>query len=225
MRRCLSRPGLHSSPRASPKVTGPRRSPPFTPVAQRHAGYADVCSSARSSRKAPRLRSRRWRASLRARHGRSRWPSPSRSSGRRSPSRSTAAVRPPRILLLVTLRLFHTADWHLGHTLHGVERTYEHERLMAWLLQTIERESVDAVLVAGDVFDAANRPTEAQALWYRFLVEAWRRVPHVQVVVIGGNHDSGARLDATDPFLRAMERLPIVGCVTRRDGRPALARV
>jgi len=125
----------------------------------------------------------------------------------------------------VTLRLFHTADWHLGHTLHGVERTYEHERLMAWLLQTIERESVDAVLVAGDVFDAANRPTEAQALWYRFLVEAWRRVPHVQVVVIGGNHDSGARLDATDPFLRAMERLHIVGCVTRRDGRPELDSV
>ena len=125
----------------------------------------------------------------------------------------------------MALRLLHTADWHLGHTLHGVERTYEHEKLVAWLLDTIGRESVDAVLVAGDVFDAANPPTEAHALWYRFLVEAWRRVPHLQIVVIGGNHDSAARLDATDPFLRAMERLHVVGGITRRDGQPDLDRL
>jgi exonuclease SbcD len=99
----------------------------------------------------------------------------------------------------VALRLLHTSDWHLGHALHGVDRTYEHERLLAWLVEAVERESVDAVLVAGDVFDAANPPTEAQALWYRFLAEAWRRVPHLQIVAIGGNHDSAARLDSTDP--------------------------
>ncbi len=125
----------------------------------------------------------------------------------------------------MSLRLLHTADWHLGHTLHGIERTYEHEKLVAWLLDTLEAEAVDAVLVAGDVFDAANPPTEAQALWYHFLVEAWRRVPHLQVVVTGGNHDSAARLDATDPFLSAMKRLHVVGGVTRRDGRPDLERL
>ncbi len=125
----------------------------------------------------------------------------------------------------MALRLLHTADWHLGHTLHGIERAYEHEKLVAWVLDTIERESVDAVLIAGDVFDAANPPTEAQALWYRFLVEAWHRVPHLQVVVTGGNHDSAARLDATDPFLRAMERLHVLGGVARRDGKPDLERL
>jgi exonuclease SbcD len=125
----------------------------------------------------------------------------------------------------MALRLLHTADWHLGQSLHGIERTFEHERLLAWLLDAVEREGVDAVLVAGDVFDAANPPTEAQALWYRFLVEGWRRVPHLQVVVTGGNHDSAARLDATDPFLRAMERLHVLGGVTRRDGAPDLDRL
>jgi exonuclease SbcD len=125
----------------------------------------------------------------------------------------------------VALRLLHTSDWHLGHTLHGVDRAHEHERLLAWLVEAIERESVDAVLVAGDVFDAANPPTEAQALWFRFLVEAWRRVPHVQVVVIGGNHDSASRLDSTDPFLRAMGRLHVVGGVAHRGGRPELDRL
>jgi len=123
------------------------------------------------------------------------------------------------------LRLLHTADWHLGHVLREFDRTFEHESLIAWLLDTIERESVDAVLVAGDVFDAANPPTAAQNLWFRFLVEAWRRVPHLQIVVIGGNHDSAARLDATDPFLRAMERLHVVGGVTRKDGGLDIARL
>jgi DNA repair protein SbcD/Mre11 len=123
------------------------------------------------------------------------------------------------------LRVLHTSDWHLGHTLHGIERTHEHEQLVSWLLDTLESEAVDAVLVAGDVFDAANPPTEAQSLWYRFLVEAWRRIPHLQVVVTGGNHDSASRLDATDPFLRAMGRLHVVGGVPRRDGAPDLDRL
>jgi exonuclease SbcD len=124
------------------------------------------------------------------------------------------------------LRLLHTADWHLGHALHGFERAHEHARLVEWLLDTIEAEAIDAVLVAGDVYDAASPPLEAQQLWYRFLVEAWRRTPHLQVVVIGGNHDSPARLDATDPFLRAMERLVVVGGVPRGpDGRALLDRL
>jgi len=125
----------------------------------------------------------------------------------------------------MALRVLHTSDWHLGHALHGFGRTYEHERLVAWLLDTLQDEAIDAVLVSGDVFDAASPPLEAQQLWYHFLVEAWRRVPHLQVVVIGGNHDSPARLDATDPFLRAMERLHVIGGVPRAEGKPLLDRL
>ena len=71
------------------------------------------------------------------------------------------------------LRLLHTADWHLGHTLHGVERDFEHASFVEWLLDTLERERIDAVLVSGDIFDAANPPASATALWYRFLAQAW----------------------------------------------------
>jgi DNA repair protein SbcD/Mre11 len=123
------------------------------------------------------------------------------------------------------LRLLHTADWHLGHALHGVERLPEHEAFVAWLLETLERERVDALVVAGDVFDAANPPSDAQGLWYRFLAQAWRRLPSLQVIVIGGNHDSAARLDAPDPLLRALGRLHVVGGVPRRDGAPELDRL
>jgi exonuclease SbcD len=117
------------------------------------------------------------------------------------------------------LRLLHTADWHLGHTLHGVERDFEHASFVEWLLDTLERERIDAVLVSGDIFDAANPPASATALWYRFLAQAWRRTPKLQVVVVGGNHDSAARLDAPDPLLRALGRLTVIGGLPRRDGQ------
>jgi DNA repair protein SbcD/Mre11 len=124
----------------------------------------------------------------------------------------------------MALRLLHTSDWHLGHALHGFDRAHEHALVLAWLLDALVAEDVDALLLAGDVFDAANPPTEAQHLWYRFLVDAWRRAPHLQIVVVGGNHDSASRLDATDPFLRAMGRLHVVGGVVRRDGEVDLDR-
>jgi exonuclease SbcD len=118
------------------------------------------------------------------------------------------------------LRLLHTADWHLGHTLHGLERTREHRAFLDWLLGVLEAEEVDALLVAGDVFDATNPPAAAVALWYQFLAEAWRRLPALQILVIGGNHDSAARLDAPHPLLDALGRLRVVGGLPRKEGAP-----
>lgn len=126
----------------------------------------------------------------------------------------------------MALRILHTADWHLGHALHGVDRGPEHARFLAWLLDTAAAEAVDAVIVAGDVFDGANPPADAQALWYRFLAESWRRLPRLQLVVVGGNHDSASRLDAVDPLLRQMGRLHVVGGVPRSGaGAPDLERL
>ena len=125
----------------------------------------------------------------------------------------------------MALRLLHTADWHLGHALYGVDRAYEHERALAWLLDAIVHEDVDVVVVAGDVFDAANPPTQALETWARFLTGAWERVPHLQISVVGGNHDSPARLEVNDPFLRAMKRLNVIGGVSRRDAEPDLDRL
>ncbi|NPC81309.1 exonuclease subunit SbcD, partial [Pyxidicoccus fallax] len=101
------------------------------------------------------------------------------------------------------MRLLHTSDWHLGHTLYDVSREAEHAAFLDWLLETLEAESVDALLVAGDIFDTANPSAEAQAAWYHFVARARRRLPRLDVVVIGGNHDSAARLDAPDPLFAA----------------------
>ena len=117
------------------------------------------------------------------------------------------------------LRILHTADWHLGHSLHGQSRDYEHGRFLDWLLRTLEQRQADALLIAGDIFDSANPPAAAQAMLYRFLVEAGRRLPGLQMVLVAGNHDSPARLEAPSPILETLN-VRVVGAVRRdADGR------
>lgn len=117
-----------------------------------------------------------------------------------------------------TLRLLHTSDWHLGHTLNEYERDREHAAFLAWLLDTIEAEQIDALLIAGDVFETGNPPARALEQWYRFLGACTRRFPDLDVVAIGGNHDSAARLDAPNALLDG-SRLRVVGGHAGRDPR------
>jgi exonuclease SbcD len=99
------------------------------------------------------------------------------------------------------MRLLHTSDWHLGHSLHGVGRDREHASFLGWLAEQVEREQVDAVLITGDVFDGSNPPADAERQWFSFLAEVRARRPSVEVVVIAGNHDSPSRLAAATPVL------------------------
>ncbi len=112
------------------------------------------------------------------------------------------------------MRLLHTADWHLGHTLRDWARDHEHDLFLSWLLDTLEAEQVDALLVAGDIFDTTNPSAQAQLQWYRFLAQARRRLPDLQVVVIGGNHDAAGRLEAPNPILEALA-IDVVGALPR----------
>ncbi|MEZ5585279.1 MAG: exonuclease SbcCD subunit D C-terminal domain-containing protein, partial [Candidatus Competibacteraceae bacterium] len=125
----------------------------------------------------------------------------------------------------LTMRIFHTADWHLGQTLHGISREYEHRCFLDWLLDTLEERQADALLIAGDVFDSANPPAVAQALFYRFISEARRRCPLLDMVIVGGNHDSPARLEAPQPLLSHLG-VHVVGALPRQsDGCYDLKRL
>ena len=101
----------------------------------------------------------------------------------------------------VLMRMIHTADWHLGHTLAGHSRAAEHDVFLATLLDTLERDAADALLIAGDVYDQGHPPAYAQHQLFTFLATARRRCPDLAIVVIGGNHDAAARLDAPAPVL------------------------
>ncbi|MET0323205.1 MAG: exonuclease SbcCD subunit D C-terminal domain-containing protein [Duganella sp.] len=116
------------------------------------------------------------------------------------------------------MRLLHTSDWHLGQSLHNFERHYEHQQFLDWLLDTVVAEQADALLIAGDIFDNANPSSASQKQLYRFLQRARERVPHLNLVVIGGNHDSPGRLEAPGPLLEA-HGTRVIGAVQRHaDG-------
>lgn len=90
------------------------------------------------------------------------------------------------------MRLVHTADWHLGKKLLGYDRLAEQGQFLDWLDDLVGRESIDAVLVAGDIFDRSVPPVDAIALFGDFLERMAAR--DCSVVAIAGNHDSPERL-------------------------------
>jgi exonuclease SbcD len=124
------------------------------------------------------------------------------------------------------MRLIHTSDWHLGHTLRGeVSREYEHAGFLAWLLETCVREAADALVITGDVFDSATPPASAERMWFELLAAVRRARPAIDIVAIAGNHDSPARLGAAASVLRELG-VHVVGSLPRLgDGGLDLDRI
>ena len=106
-------------------------------------------------------------------------------------------------------RILHTADWHLGKMLGDLSREDEHQRFLGFLLEEIVEQDIDALLIAGDIFDSANPPQTAVTQYYNFLSELHRR-SHCHVVVIAGNHDSPAQIEAPRQLLKLL-RTHVVG--------------
>lgn len=102
------------------------------------------------------------------------------------------------------MKLLHTADWHLGQTFYEYERREEHLVFLEWLGVQVKEQEVDLLLVSGDVFDTQNPSAEAQKIYYSFLRGITAQNPDLQVIIIAGNHDSAARLEAPNPLLEAM---------------------
>ncbi len=101
----------------------------------------------------------------------------------------------------MTVRFFHTSDWHLGQFFYNHARDYEHEQFLTWLLEQIQLEQPHALLIAGDIFDVINPASKAQKQLYQFLADAHERAPHMQTLMIAGNHDSGYRVEQVQPLL------------------------
>ena len=118
--------------------------------------------------------------------------------------------------LYMSLKIIHTADWHLGQTFFGYDREAEQDAFLVWLVDTLTKQQTDVLLIAGDVFDVANPSATAQRRFFRFLKEANRRNPLLQIVVVAGNHDSAARLEAPAPLLEELNTT-IVGIIRRTD--------
>lgn len=110
--------------------------------------------------------------------------------------------------------LLHTADWHIGQNFFGYDRKEEHIYFLNWLKDQVKETQADVLLVSGDIFDSPNPSAESQKIYYKFLHQVSLANPHLQIVIIAGNHDSAARLEAPAPLLEEMN-VSIKGVVKR----------
>lgn len=99
------------------------------------------------------------------------------------------------------MRILHTSDWHLGKRLENYSRHEEQVGVLNEICEIAERESADAVIISGDLFDTFNPPAESVDIFYKYLKQlaAGGRRP---VIAIAGNHDSPERIEAPDPLAR-----------------------
>ena len=99
------------------------------------------------------------------------------------------------------MRILHTADWHLGKRLENCSRLPEQEEVLDEICDIAEQQQVDAVLIAGDLFDTFNPAIEAIELFYK-TVKRLANNGQRAVIAIAGNHDSPERIEAPDPLAR-----------------------
>src|SRR5919109_1078693 len=122
------------------------------------------------------------------------------------------------------MRVIHTSDWHLGQELHGFDRGVEHDAFLDWLAGQLIALDADALIVTGDVYDTVNPPIPAQQRLYQFVKRALTSSPHLQIILIGGNHDSAARLELPRHLLDA-DRVHLIGGMPRSTGQPLASRI
>ena len=90
------------------------------------------------------------------------------------------------------MKFLHLADLHLGKRVNDFSLLEDQEFILQQLLEIAERENVDAVVIAGDVYDKSTPSEQAVMLLDTFLVNLSRK--HITVFLIAGNHDSAERL-------------------------------
>ncbi len=113
------------------------------------------------------------------------------------------------------MRILHTSDWHLGQHFMGKTRQAEHQAFCAWLIEQVREQAVDAVLIAGDIFDTGAPPSYAREQYNRFIVEL--RGTGCELVVLGGNHDSVAMLGESKTLLAQLGTRVIPGVCEQLD--------
>lgn len=113
------------------------------------------------------------------------------------------------------MKLIHTADWHLGNSMHDIDRLAESRQFLDWLKERIVEFGAECLVVSGDIFDTANPPLPARRMYFRFLASLLGTCCR-NIVLVGGNHDSGSLLDAPSDLLEALN-IQMVGTLGERS--------
>lgn len=128
------------------------------------------------------------------------------------------SIKPGRLYLhgqYFTMRILHTADWHIGKILHKQDLEEDILMFIDWLVDLVRQEKTDVLLVAGDIFDLSNPANRDLEIYYTAL----RRLADtgVQIIITGGNHDSVSMLNAASFLLRSMN-ITVLGGLSQEYG-------
>ncbi|WP_287788725.1 MULTISPECIES: exonuclease subunit SbcD [Atlantibacter] len=115
------------------------------------------------------------------------------------------------------MRILHTSDWHLGQNFYTKSRAPEHQAFLTWLRQTAADQQVDAIIVAGDIFDTGSPPSYARELYNRFVVELQQT--GCELIVLAGNHDSVATLNESRELLACLNTRVIASAQLQPEGQ------
>jgi len=102
------------------------------------------------------------------------------------------------------MKILHTSDWHIGQIFKGESREEEHRKFFEWLRNVIEKENIDILIVAGDIFDVTNPSNSALKLYYDFLFSL-KELNLKKVIIIGGNHDGISTLQTPKNILKFLD--------------------
>lgn len=118
------------------------------------------------------------------------------------------------------MRIIHTSDWHLGQYFYGKNRANEHQQFLTWLLTQVKSHNIDAIIVAGDIFDTATPPSYARQIYFNFISEI--QSLNCQLVILAGNHDSVSMLAESKDLLSALSTR-VIANVSDLDNNENLA--
>ena len=91
------------------------------------------------------------------------------------------------------MKLIHTSDWHLGHTLYGYDRTIEQKAMLEQMVELVREHKPDVFLISGDVYHTSQPSAAVQTLFSEAMVQLHQANPKMYIVVIAGNHDSASK--------------------------------
>ena len=100
------------------------------------------------------------------------------------------------------MRIIHTSDWHLGQYFYGKSRANEHQQFLTWLLAQVTLHNIDAIIVAGDIFDTSTPPSYAREMYFDFIARL--QGSNCQLIILAGNHDSVAMLSESQAVLASL---------------------
>jgi len=118
------------------------------------------------------------------------------------------------------MRIIHTSDWHLGQYFYGKSRANEHQQFLTWLLAQVTTHNIDAIIVAGDIFDTSTPPSYAREMYFDFIAKL--HVTQCQLVILAGNHDSVAMLAESQAVLASLSTRVITQVIPASIGEAEL---